>query len=146
MEREKYMNPDIRWKQRFDNFVRALDTLEEAVRLASQRPLSDLEQQGLIQEFEFTHELAWNTLKDFLEHKGISGLIGSRDATRTAFKNELVEDGQTWMDMIKDRNLSSHTYHLDVAKRIAGNVLTRYYPAFQALRLRLKAALNEETD
>ena len=145
MERGKYMNPDIRWKQRFDNFLRALTTLEEAARLASQRPLNDLEQQGLIQGFEFTHELAWNTLKDFLEHKGITGLIGSRDATRTALKNGLVEDGQTWIDMIKDRNLTSHTYHLEVATRIAGNVLTRYYPAFQALSARLKAVMNEET-
>lgn len=139
------MNPDIRWKQRFDNFNRVLSTLEQAARLASQRPLDDLEELGLIHTFEFTHELAWNTLKDFLEHKGITGLIGSRDATRMAFKNELIEDGQTWMDMIKDRNLSSHTYHLEVANRIAGNVLTRYYPAFQALSARLKIAMNEET-
>jgi len=139
------MNPDIRWKQRFDNFNRALSTLEQAARLANQRPLDDLEDLGLMHTFEFTHELAWNTLKDFLEHKGITGLIGSRDATRTAFKNELIEDGQTWMDMIKDRNLSSHTYHLEVANRIAGNELTRYYPAFQALSTRLKAAMNEET-
>lgn len=139
------MTPDIRWKQRFDNFKRALGTLEQAACLASQRPLSDLEQQGLIQGFEFTHELAWNTLKDYLENKGIVGIIGSRDATRMAFKNGLVEDGQTWMDMIKDRNLSSHTYHLEVANRIADNVLTRYYPAFQALSARLDAAKGEET-
>lgn len=139
------MTPDIRWLQRFDNFLWALLTLEQAALLAKQRPLSDLEQQGLIQGFEFTHELAWNTLKDFLEHKGITGLIGSRDATRMAFKNGLIEDGQTWMDMITDRNLSSHTYQQEVASRIAGNVLTRYYPAFQALADRLEAARHEET-
>ena len=74
------MRADIRWQQRFANFRKALSTLTEAVELAAQRPLSRLEQQGLIQGFEFTHELGWNVLKDFLDNQGISGLIGSRDA------------------------------------------------------------------
>ena len=60
-------NDDIRWIQRFDNYQRALDALQEAVELSQQRALSKLEQQGLIQGFEFTHELAWKTLKDFLD-------------------------------------------------------------------------------
>ena len=76
------MTEDIRWKQRFDNFSRALASLRKAVELSRERPLSELEQQGLIQGFEFTHELAWNVLKDYLEAKGISGLVGSRDAVR----------------------------------------------------------------
>lgn len=138
------MNQDSRWKQRFDNYRRALITLDEAVALAQQRPLSKLEQQGLIQGFEFTHELAWNMLKDFLEDQGVSGLIGSRDAIRTAFKNDLIADGETWMDMIKDRNLSSHTYQLDLANRIAGDILTRFYPAFQALAETMKRIASGE--
>ena len=73
-------NKDIRWIQRFDNYQRALHALEEAVELSRQRPLTRLEQQGLIQGFEFTHELAWKTLKDFLKYRGVSGVIGSRDA------------------------------------------------------------------
>lgn len=78
------MQEDIRWKQRFNNYLNAFQTLVEAVDLAKTRPLSNLENQGLIQSFEFTHELAWNVLKDYLEHKGIQGLIGSKDATRAA--------------------------------------------------------------
>ncbi len=74
------MTPDIRWKQRFDNYNRALQTLQEASALSAQRPLSALEQQGLIQGFEFTHELAWNVLKDYLEEQGFVGLIGSKKA------------------------------------------------------------------
>jgi nucleotidyltransferase substrate binding protein (TIGR01987 family) len=101
--------------------------------LGQQRPLSKLEKQGLIQGFEFTHELGWNVLKDYLESKGYTGLIGSRDATRTAFKNELITDGDAWMDMIKARNQSSHTYNLDVAESIAQDILQRFYPAFVAL-------------
>lgn len=141
----KMLAPIARWTQRFDNFNRAMHTLDQALHIKSQRDLSNIEVLGMIHCFEFTHELAWNNLKDFLEHKGITGLIGSRDATRMAFKNGLIEDGQTWMDMITDRNLSSHTYQQEVASRIAGNVLTRYYPAFQALADRLEAARHEET-
>ncbi|WLI89795.1 nucleotidyltransferase substrate binding protein [Massilia sp. R2A-15] len=138
------MNQESRWKQRFDNYRRALATLDKAAALAQQRPLSELEQQGLIQGFEFTHELAWNMLKDFLEEQGVSGLIGSRDAIRTAFKNDLIADGETWMDMIKDHNLSSHTYQLDLANRIAADILTRFYPAFQALAETMTKIANGE--
>ena len=127
------MTEDIRWKQRLHNFNNALKTLTEASALAQQRSLTQLEMQGLIQGFEFTHELAWNVLKDYLESKGYSGLIGSRDATRTAFKNELIADGEVWMDMIKDRNQTTHTYNLKVAQRIAQDILQRFYPAFTAL-------------
>ena len=101
---------DVRWKQRFNNYLKAFLTLTEAVQLSQVRILSRLEQQGLIQGFELTHELAWNVLKDYLEDKGISGLIGSKDTTRSAFKNGLIGHGEDWMKMIEARNLSSHTY------------------------------------
>ena len=83
-------NHDIRWKQRFDNFQRAMHQLTLAIELKAQRPLSDLEQQGLIQGFQFTHELAWNVLKDYLEMEGIQGLVGSRSKVREAFKGALL--------------------------------------------------------
>ncbi len=138
------MNEDIRWKQRFDNFQRALQTLTEAVTLANLRPLSRLEQQGLIQGFEFTHELAWNVLKDFLENKGFVGLIGSKDATRTAFKNDLISDGEVWMDMIKARNLSSHTYNTETAEAIVDDILKRFYPAFSAMQLAFRKLVEKD--
>lgn len=124
------MNVDVRWKQRFDNFQRALQTLTDAVDLSKQRSLTRLEQQGLIQGFEFTHELAWNVLKDYLEEQGYVDLIGSKNATRTAFKNALITDGEAWMAMIRARNLSSHTYNIEVAEEISQDILTRFYPAF----------------
>jgi len=127
------MTEDIRWKQRFNNYLKALQTLAEAVELAQQRPLTKLEQQGLIQGFEFTHELAWNVLKDYLDAQGFVGLIGSKNATRQAFKDALIQDGEAWMDMIKARNLTSHTYNTDIASGIAGDILTRFYPAFAAM-------------
>ena len=80
------MDRDIRWFQRFSNYNKALEQLQEAVTLSKTRPLSKLEKQGLIQCFEYTHELAWKTLKDFLETHGVSELFGSKDVTREAFK------------------------------------------------------------
>ena len=125
---------DLRWLQRFDNVQRALLVLERGVQLAQTRPLSELEQQGLIQGFEFTHELAWNLLKDDLTHQGIAGVVGSRDATRLAFQNGLITDGETWMEMIRCRNQSSDTYNLAQAQVIARDVIDRFYPAFCALK------------
>ena len=130
------MTQDIRWKQRFENFQRALKQLSLAMDLKAQRPLSDLEQQGLIQGFEFTHELAWSVLKDYLEMEGIQGLIGSRSTAREAFKRGLVVDGAVWMDMIEKRNLSSHTYNQTVALTIVEAIAERYYPAFCELQQR----------
>ena len=131
------MPEDIRWKQRFDNYQKALRTLSDAATLAGQRPLSLLEQQGVIQAFEFTHELAWNTLKDYLEYQGISDIIGSRGAVREAFKNGLLEDGETWMTMIRDRNLSSHTDDQRTARDIVQRILAQHHPAFLKLAKKL---------
>ena len=101
---------DIRWQQRFANYRKALGQLRNAVSLSRQRELSELERQGVIQAFEFTHELAWSVIKDYFEYQGNTSITGSRDATREAFKQELITDGERWMGMIKNRNRSSHTY------------------------------------
>ncbi len=127
------MTEDTLWQHCFHNYKNALGYLTDAIELGQQRSLSKLEKQGLIHGFEFTHKLGWNVLKDYLESKGYTGLIGSRDATRTAFKNQLIADGDAWMDMIKARNQSSHTYNLDVAESIAQDILLRFYPAFVEL-------------
>ena len=118
---------DIRWIQRFNNFQKALSQLSDAIRLAQERPLSKLEEQGLIQAFEFTHELAWNTLKDFLESRGVQNLYGSKDVTRTAFKNGLIENGQAWMDMVQSRNLTTHTYDEATAAKIITAIRSAYF-------------------
>ncbi len=126
-------DPDVRWRQRFQNFRGALAQLQKGTALARQRQLSELEQQGLIKAFEFTHELGWNVLKDYLEAEGHVGIAGSRSASREAFRAGLVDDGETWMEMIKARNLTTHTYDCEVAERIAKDVLERFEPALAAL-------------
>ena len=129
-----HMDADIRWKQRFNSYCNALTVLERAAALAAERPLTELEEQGLIKSFEFTHELAWKLLKDYLEEKGFQALHGSRDATRIAFKENLIDDGEIWMTMIENRNRSTHTYEKKIADEIAENILTLYLDQFIKLR------------
>ena len=97
--------------------------------------MSRLEKQGVIQGFEYTHELAWNLLKDYLEYQGIVGLIGSRDSTREAFKRGLINDGEIWMEMIKSRNLSSHAYDREIAEQIFTAIRSRFFDEFQKLHV-----------
>jgi nucleotidyltransferase substrate binding protein (TIGR01987 family) len=127
------MDEDIRWKQRFQNYQKALVVLKNAVELAAVRELTNLEKQGMIQSFEFTFEMAWNVMKDYLESQGITGIIGSKGAVRHAFNNNLIEDGQIWLDMIKDRNLASHTYDEEIANDLAAAITDNYYYQFNVL-------------
>ena len=130
-------DPDTRWKQRFSNYRLALSRLDEGVSLARQRPLSDLEKQGLIQAFEFTHELAWNVMKDYFVYQGNTSIMGSRDAAREAFDKGLVEDGEGWMEMIKSRNQTSHTYNQKTADAIVERILESYFPLFESFSRRM---------
>ncbi len=122
---------DIRWKQRFSNYISALKSLEEGVSLAKTRQLSDLEKQGIIQGFEFTHELFWKTVKDFLEFTGNIKVFGSKDATQEAFSQGLISNGDTWMNMIESRNLTSHAYNKKIANDIVSKTLKQYYDLFK---------------
>jgi len=131
------MAQDIRWQQRFENYKRALTQLTAAVELSTQREFTQLEKQGVIQGFEFVHELAWNVLKDLLEFEGIQGIVGSRGTVREAFKRGLLADGELWLDMIDKRNLTSHTYNAELAQDMVHTIVHRYYPSFVALQQQL---------
>ena len=143
---------DIRWRQRSSNYRRALARLGEAVELSGQRPLSDLERQGLIQAFEFTHELSWQLLKDVLVDQGVAGISGSRDAVRESVRLDLLPQGDelSWMAMIRSRNLTSHTYNPAIAREIALLIVEQYAPALErllaALEPRAAARLAEVLD
>jgi len=134
------VDPDVRWLQRLENYGKALAALTRAVGMARQRQLSELEEQGLIQAFEFTHELSWLLLKDYLAYQGVSGISGSRDAVREAVVRGLLPAGTetTWMAMIRSRNLTSHTYNPELAREIAGLIERDYAPALEALQRELQ--------
>ncbi len=129
---------DIRWRQRLQNFEKAFSLLEQAVNLSKDRSLNELEEQGMIQRFEFTHELAWNVLKDYFEYQGNTAITGSRDATREAFNKGLIKDGEGWMEMIKSRNQSSHTYNQEVADEITEKIIQQYYALFAEFKNKIK--------
>ena len=129
------MEPDVRWRQRAQNFRQALQRLEQA---CAQTEWSDLEQQGVIKAFEYTYELAWNTLRDYLRHQGSVELHGSRDTFRKAFQEGLITEGQEWLLMLQDRNLTVHTYDDETAQRVLQNIRQRYLGMFQQLQVKLQ--------
>jgi nucleotidyltransferase substrate binding protein (TIGR01987 family) len=135
------MAEEVRWQQRFSNYQKALVQLETFVEPPALNPR---EQQGLIKAFEYTFELAWNTLRDLLRSQGNATLLGPRDTLREAFRLSLIEQGETWMLMIQDRNLTSHTYNRSTAEAIADHISGSYLPCFQQLRNRLNQRLREE--
>jgi nucleotidyltransferase substrate binding protein (TIGR01987 family) len=129
--------PGVRWKQRLSNLKQALLQLTTAVQLSQTRKLTDLEKQGLIQAFEFTHELAWNVIRDYFADQGNTSITGSRDAAREAFQKGLVVHGDVWMEMIKSRNQTSHTYNQIVADEIVTKILQAYFPEFEAFAAKM---------
>ncbi len=138
---------EIRWKQRFGIYVKALDKLSISVHRVTQTVenhpnriihfdpiLDDLIKQGILHRFKYTHELAWNVMKDFLQYSGIENVMGSRDAIRAANENGLLQNAEIWMDMIRSRNKTSHTYHEATADEVFWNIVKDYYPEFIAFK------------
>jgi nucleotidyltransferase substrate binding protein (TIGR01987 family) len=97
-----------------------------------------LEKEGLIQRFEYTYELAWKVMKDYLEYQGITGITGSRDAIREAFQKELINDGENWMNMIKSRNQTIHLYNEATANEIATNIIDIYFELFKSFNSKME--------
>ncbi len=126
---------DVRWEQRFSNFNKALSQLKKFI---DKGDLNELEEQGLIQAFEYTYELVWNVIKDYYEDQGETGIQGSKDAFRLAAQRGLIKDADTWLDMVRSRSLTSHTYNEEIAKEIAEAVVEDYYELFVALQVTME--------
>ena len=127
---------DIRWIQRLSSYCKALDILKSNVELTSERDLSLLEKQGVIQSFEFTQELAWKTIKDLFELAGETTILGSRDAFHLAFQRNLISDG-ILMKTIESRSKVAHIYKQEIAEDIFHKIVEEYYDAFEQLRTAL---------
>lgn len=117
-----------RWEQRLDSYHKALARLADIVGASKKRALNEFERDGLVQRFEFTHELSWKLMKAYAEYQGFDGIGDSRDATRKAFEMSLISDGQSWMDMIKSRNETSHNYDGSMADDVVDSIINRFYP------------------
>jgi len=133
------MSIDIRWKQRFSNYTKALNQLEEFV--YRDKELNKYEKQGMIKAFEYTYELAWNTIKDFYEYQGETNIQGSRDAIQLAYNRSLIKEREGWMQMLNDRNLTSHIYNEEVADDIVKNIVNTYFGLFNSLKEKLEKNL-----
>lgn len=142
---------EIRWVQRFNNYAKALAKLEQAVqhinenyaideegRIDKDDFLDDIIKEGLIQRFEYTHELAWKVVKDFLREAGNNQIFGSKDATREAFSEGLITNGDVWMDMIQSRNRTSHTYNEATADDIFLKIVKEYTAEFSQFRKKME--------
>lgn len=131
-------NKDIRWQQRFNNFKKALVRLTSAIELSRERDLSDLEQQGLIQGFEFTFDIAWKTIKDFVIEKGYQGDIERPiPIIDEAGKRGIINE-KSWRLMYQSRNKTSHAYDEEVADEVAEKIIAIYHDLFIQLETRLE--------
>jgi len=138
------MPDDIRWIQRYSSYKKALAALERSVIAAKERNLNEMEEQGLVKGFEFTFELSWKLLKDYLESKGFKDFHGSKDTFKLSFQEGLISDGEIWMEMIDNRNRSSHTYEESIAKLIISQVLSKYFIKFKDLAEKMSCFLPQE--
>ncbi len=132
---------DIRWKQRFEHFIKALEQLKNAKQLQIERVFTDLELQGVIQAFEVTQELSWKVMKDFLESQGKIDLFGSKTTVKEAFNVGLITNGEIWFSMIKSRNLTSHIYDQSEIKVILEIILNSYLETFIIFENKMKTYL-----
>lgn len=131
------MNKDIRWKQRFQNFENAYRYFEAAV---EKEDYNQLEASGLVQAFEFTFELGWKTLKDYLYEMGPKTNF-ARDTIKESFQGNIIEDGHTWIEMLESRNELSHTYNESAAERAVKTIKEKYYPAIKQVYEFLKSKI-----
>lgn len=143
-------NSSPRWKLRLKNYLQALTSLQGTLDYRQGQIFEpgkmqlEMERQACIKSFEYTYELGWKTLKDYLEEAGNSDLPGSKSVIRLAVKEGIIPemDAQIWMDMVGDRNLTTHTYDLEIAARVVGRITKDYRAAFERLANHLKENAN----
>ncbi len=135
------MQPDIRWKQRYANFSLAVGNLAASLRLEE----PDIFQRaGMIQFFEMSFELAWKTLKDYLEYQGVQDIKSPRAVIKKAFEIGVVQDGETWLRGLEDRNMTAHTYDETSAREVEKLIRETYFPLLERLLDIFKQKLDDE--
>lgn len=135
------MEQDIRWLQRYDSFHRANKRIQEITESDKKvDDLSELEMEGLVQRFEYTFELAWKVLQDFLRYKGYEGISGPNPVLQKAFEDGLLSDHDSWRRMAKARNTTSHIYN----EGEAGEIVVKIYDEYSKLLRQLDNRLFKE--
>jgi len=132
---------DIRWKQRFQNFEKAIIKMQMALKAHVQEADNELYQLALIQTFEFTYELGWKTIRDYLQFEGVKNVFLPREVIKYGFHHHIIEDGQAWINMMEDRNLMAHTYDERKAENAINNICKHYVKAINQVYIYLKIKL-----
>ncbi|MFO7295457.1 MAG: nucleotidyltransferase substrate binding protein [Clostridia bacterium] len=128
-----------RLREKLSDYSRALKRLEEAL---ERDQSDDIVLDAVIQRFEFTYELSWKLIKAYMSYSGIADVKTPRQAFKEAFAAGLIDEGDVWLEMLDDRNLTSHTYDQSTARRVYEKVKNRYYPAMS----KLKEAISREIE
>lgn len=128
---------DIRWQQRFENYKKAVNQLNSAIEQYGETDIAIIKE-GIIQRFEFTHELAWKLMQDILKGQGETEIFGSKSATRLAFNRGLIQNGEVWLDMVESRNITIHTYDANILNREFNKVVQHYLPLFIQFQQRIE--------
>ncbi|MCL2688696.1 MAG: nucleotidyltransferase substrate binding protein [Chitinispirillia bacterium] len=136
--------PEKRWIQRFDNYTTVLQHLENFVAIEEERPLSLAEEFAILKVFELVFETAWNLLKDYLIEQGYVQMHGSRDAIRSAFRVGIIDNGEIWFDMIKNRNTTAHAYDEETAQEVTFVVSNEYMEEFRKLKAKFEKFKQEQ--
>ena len=132
-------NPDVRWKQRFSNFSKSMNYLEQALTIQS----PDIVQKaGIIQFFEMSFELSWKVLKDYLEEQGFEDVKSPRAAIKQAFEIGIIENGHGWLELLQDRNLTTQTYDEEKANEMEQLIHKNYFPLLKKLQLFFETKIN----
>ncbi len=135
------MNNDLRWKQRFQNFENAYETFSRVFERYQATPDDEIVQIALVQAFEFTFEVAWKTMKDYLENEGYDGLGNSKQTVRVAFQAELITDAERWMEAIAKRNMTSHVYNSAILHETILFISDVFYPLVRSFYFDLRSKL-----
>mgnify|MGYP002860247249 FL=1 len=131
-----------KWLERLSIFSNAVARLAEVIELRKQRPLNQFECDSLIKRFEFSYEMAWKLMMSYEKENGITELLGSKDVVRQAYRMSLIENGEAWLEMIDDRNKTSHLYDEEMAADVIDEIVNTYY----ALFFELKSKMDEIAD
>lgn len=129
----KLIMQNLRWEQRFVSYQKAFTKLEQDLLLANTRELTLLEKQGIIHGFEFTFELAWKLLKDYLEYQGFNNILGPRDSIKEAFNLGIIQNGNIWLEALQARNLTSHVYDEEISEKVFIEIKSKYILIFSEL-------------
>jgi len=131
-----------KWIERLEVFRNAIARLNEVIEIGKQRSLNQFERDSLIKRFEFSYEMAWKLMMSYEKDNGVIGILGSKDVVRHAFSMSLIDNGEAWLEMIDDRNKTSHLYDEEMAIDVIDAITHTYFPLFQELLLKMEQIKN----